>query len=306
MSADAGTANPQGRHGGPPWTEEHVRPIAVWQLVAAGLVVLGLAFVATRPAAEREAYRRAAMPVVPTVQPAPGPNLGGASPRQREGLASSLSSAQAQELEEEFRRGYSAFGPSPSLRGQPVSLSRPRVRMVSQLDVPAPEAPEVLRAEWRMLSVLNDERMRNGLAPLAPDDTLANVARWRSDDMASRNYFSHDIGGYLVFSVLRDTGYSYRTAGENLAYNYYTEDRSVSEAHAALLRSPSHRENMLRPDFTHAGIGVAVVADGRRIYTQLFSTPYAQMPQKPAPPPAPPTLEVEPLAVPVNLLVPRI
>jgi hypothetical protein len=36
------------------------------------------------------------------------------------------------------------------------------------------------------------------------------------------------------------------------------------------MASPMHRANIVRPDYTHLGVGVAVTADGRVIYTQLF------------------------------------
>lgn len=88
--------------------------------------------------------------------------------------------------------------------------------------------------------------------------------------MAARNYFSHDIGGYQVFQVLRDWGISYRVAGENLAYNYFGPDAAAAQAEWALMESPGHRANILRPDFTHVGMGVAVAADGRYLFTQLF------------------------------------
>ena len=254
------------------WDDTPSRAIPRWHWLVAGVVGVTMLFFASHaPPATRTAP--GAM-IVPTVQPARGPNLGGAAPSQREGLTTSLTSIQAQDLEDEFRRGYSAFGPSPSTRGQPVSSSQPRVRMINQSLAPPPDAPEVVRDEWRMLNTLNEARIQNGLAPVAPDDSLADIARWRSDDMAARNYFSHDIGGFLVFQVLKDAGYSYRVAGENLAYNYFPAQDSVVQAHLALMNSPSHRANILRADFTRAAIGVAVVADGRRIYTQLFSTPF--------------------------------
>ena len=127
-----------------------------------------------------------------------------------------------------------------------------------------------MAAEAQALDLVNADRAANGLPGLQFDPTLATIARWRSEDMASRGYFSHDIGGYQVFQVLRDWGVSYRVAGENLAYNYYGQDSAPAQAERALMDSPGHRANILRPDYTHMAVGVAVAADGRYLFTQLF------------------------------------
>jgi uncharacterized protein YkwD len=37
--------------------------------------------------------------------------------------------------------------------------------------------------------------------------------------------------------------------------------------------SPGHRENLLNPDYTESGIGVAQAADGAWFVTQIFATP---------------------------------
>lgn len=126
--------------------------------------------------------------------------------------------------------------------------------------------------EAQFLDLLNADRIGNGLAPLEYDASLAAIARWRSEDMASRGYFSHDIGGYQVFQVLKDQGISYRIAGENLAFNYFQPDQTAPAAEQALMQSPGHRANILRPDYTHAGVGIAFAPDGRVLFTQIFKT----------------------------------
>src|SRR5687768_3732756 len=124
--------------------------------------------------------------------------------------------------------------------------------------------------ETLLIDLVNADRAANGLSALEFDPGLATVARWRSEDMAARGYFSHDIGGYQVFQVLRDWGIAYRVAGENLAYNYHAPEQTAAQAERALMESPSHRANILRGDYTHVGVGVAVAPDGRFLFTQLF------------------------------------
>jgi uncharacterized protein YkwD len=143
----------------------------------------------------------------------------------------------------------------------------PRVAHAESAYVPLELA---LSVETQLIDLVNADRAAHGLAPLQFDPSLATIARWRSEDMAARNYFSHDIGGYQVFQVLRDWGIPYRVAGENLAYNYHGADSAAAQAEVALMNSPAHRANILRADYTHVGVGVAVSTDGRYLFTQLF------------------------------------
>ncbi|MGI8424849.1 MAG: CAP domain-containing protein [Chloroflexota bacterium] len=141
---------------------------------------------------------------------------------------------------------------------------------VAHADALAAPADARLSAEAQLIDAVNADRAANGLAPLAIDAELTDIARWRSDDMVARDYFSHDIGGYQVFTVMKDRGIGYRLAGENLAYNYQPLNKTVAAAEVALMNSPSHRANILREDFSHIGVGMAVGTDGKVVFTQLF------------------------------------
>src|SRR5689334_14477254 len=69
-----------------------------------------------------------------------------------------------------------------------------------------PSAPaaalDVAAAEAQFLDLLNADRTGNGLALLQADQRLMDLARWRSEDMVARNFFSHDIGGLTIFQLL--------------------------------------------------------------------------------------------------------
>ena len=112
-----------------------------------------------------------------------------------------------------------------------------------------PPAPEL---EAQMLQLMNQERARAGLAPLAPDPELREVARRHSADMFARGYFSHVTPeGRSPFDRMAAAGVAYRTAGENLALA-----PTLSLAHTGLMNSPGHRANILHPDFGRVGIGI--------------------------------------------------
>ena len=106
--------------------------------------------------------------------------------------------------------------------------------------------------EKQMLDLVNRERQANGLAPLAPDPELTEVARRHSADMFARGYFAHDTPeGLSPFDRMRAANVRFLTAGENLALA-----PTLSVAHTGLMNSPGHRANILRREFGRVGIGV--------------------------------------------------
>lgn len=124
-------------------------------------------------------------------------------------------------------------------------------------------------AERQMLDLLNEERTSAGLRALIWDDRLLPVARQHSEEMFRLKYFAHTspVSG-TPFDRLRSAGITYSRAGENLAYA-----QSVAVAHRGLMQSPGHRENVLRPEFTHIAIGIISAGPYGRMFTQLFATP---------------------------------
>jgi hypothetical protein len=92
--------------------------------------------------------------------------------------------------------------------------------------------------------------------------------------MATQSYYAHvSPDGKTPLDWLKAAGYNYLNAGENLVI-----DRDTSkEAVTAWMNSPEHRENILRPQFTEIGVGVAKGKyDGLDtiFVVQEFGTPY--------------------------------
>lgn len=108
-----------------------------------------------------------------------------------------------------------------------------------------------LSAADEVLALVNRERQKGGLPPLAGDPALSAIAQDHAEDMAGRHYFSHTSPeGQDPFDRLKAAGISYRRAGENIACN--TEGaRSVVRL---WMGSPRHKQNILG-DFTRAGVG---------------------------------------------------
>lgn len=120
--------------------------------------------------------------------------------------------------------------------------------------------------EKEMLSMVNQERERNGLNFLQFDEELSNAARIHSADMLKRAYFSHySPEGKNTYDRLKIEGIEYRLAGENLALA-----ENTMQAHDGLMSSPVHKANILNKTFTHIGIGVMDAGHHGLMITQMF------------------------------------
>ncbi len=118
--------------------------------------------------------------------------------------------------------------------------------------------------EREVVRLVNAERTKRGLSPLAENWQLSRVARYKSQDMKDRGYFSHTSPTYgSPFQMMKNFGISYKTAGENIARGQSTPAAVVN----AWMNSSGHRANILNSSFTEIGVGY--VADGR-YWTQMF------------------------------------
>jgi len=127
-------------------------------------------------------------------------------------------------------------------------------------------------SEQQLVALTNQSRAAAGLKALKVDSTLTSVARWRSKDMITNNYFSHDIPGYgMVFKKLDSIGYCYKVAGENIGWNTYPDDVATTQIHQAFMGSPGHRANILGTDWNVMGVGSYKGSDGKKMWTVLFA-----------------------------------
>jgi uncharacterized protein YkwD len=147
---------------------------------------------------------------------------------------------------------------------------------------PAVAALDVASAEALFFALVNEDRAAYGLPPLAKDERLMALARWRSADMVNRDYYSHTIPGRScyrnlcyeqggdVFRVVNDLRIAWLVVSENITWPGGPDERVALNAEYSLMHSASHRAAILDPDHTHLGVGIAQGADGRTLFTQLF------------------------------------
>lgn len=110
------------------------------------------------------------------------------------------------------------------------------------------------------VSAVNASRAQSGLAPYTLRSDLSSVAYSWAKHMAASGTLSHNPD-------LANQVSNWTYLGENVGYG--PDWRTIENA---LMKSPSHRANILDRDFTEIGVGVVVV-DGRMWVTQVFRRP---------------------------------
>ena len=128
--------------------------------------------------------------------------------------------------------------------------------------VPAASAPSAAqRFADRVLVLTNAERSSRGLAPLALSVCADRYADLWSLTQAQRDAMSHQPLAPIAQACAAPM------VGENVGYGNVTPEQMV----AMWMASAGHRANLLRPEYTHLGVGAAATATGRWYGTQVFA-----------------------------------
>lgn len=109
-----------------------------------------------------------------------------------------------------------------------------------------------------LLDATNKKRAESGLPKLNFNPALDKAAQSKAEDMANRNYWSHDTpDGKKPWDFITASEYAYGKAAENLAYGFNNSDLTV----AGWMNSTGHRENILDKDLKDVGFGIVNVPD---------------------------------------------
>lgn len=99
----------------------------------------------------------------------------------------------------------------------------------------------------------NQERQKGGLVELSLNEALTRAAELKASDMFEHNYWAHiSPTGIEPWEWFYQTGYTYETAGENLAKNYPNATATV----AAWMASEKHRANIMNERYVDVGFAV--------------------------------------------------
>ncbi|MCX7881120.1 MAG: CAP domain-containing protein [Patescibacteria group bacterium] len=125
----------------------------------------------------------------------------------------------------------------------------------------------------KLYQLTNQKRQENGLPPLQYNDKLSQAAYKKAQDMFAKNYWAHFApDGTSPWSFILSVGYQYEYAGENLAKNFMFSNGVVD----AWMNSPTHRENILRREYSEIGFAVVNgVLNGEEttLVVQMFGKP---------------------------------
>ena len=106
----------------------------------------------------------------------------------------------------------------------------------------------------RVIQLANFERARAGVRPLAANPSLARSAQNYAFLLARQSCWGHYCGPIPSFvNRNRAAGYTGASQGENLAMGQATPEAVI----ATWMASPAHRRNLLNPNSTEVGVGLA-------------------------------------------------
>jgi uncharacterized protein YkwD len=196
-----------------------------------------------------------------------------------------------------FERARMEFHPELALKGQAVQLSLlgkvALEKVAAPAQVPAaqetgkgPEAPPAQREEQKtapapvnlaeaeafLLRSINEQRAAAGMKPVEVDAATTGLARERSTDMATRNYFSHSTPeGEKFLGMMSQRGIVYAYAGEILARNNYPDAQAPVTAMSTYLNSAPHKAILMDGRYNLVGVGYARSdEDSMHYFTVIF------------------------------------
>lgn len=152
--------------------------------------------------------------------------------------------------------------PQPAKAAQASTVSQNGVEYLASVE------DEVLR-------LCNVERSKVGLSPLVMAGNVREAARFKAQEMLTKNYFDHNSPySGTPFDLMRNRGIQFGYGGENIQMSQGKDKATVTAQYLVTnwMNSPGHRANILKPEFKKMGIGVAFSSNGNKAYeSQLFT-----------------------------------
>lgn len=108
-------------------------------------------------------------------------------------------------------------------------------------------------SEETLLFLTNQERIKNGASPLMLSPELSQAAGKKADDMFRYDYWAHNSPqGKTPWVFIKESGYRYVYAGENLAKGF----TSTNDAVKAWMASLDHKANLISSNYKDVGFAV--------------------------------------------------
>src|SRR5215471_8510629 len=118
--------------------------------------------------------------------------------------------------------------------------------------------------EQQVVTLVNLERAKQGVAPLTVSSELTVAARAYAQQLATQRFLSHVAPDGTTFDK-RDEAAGYR-GWTYLEENLAAGQTSPAQAVAAWMASPPHREDILSPNVRETGVGYYVLPGSPYVY----------------------------------------
>lgn len=169
---------------------------------------------------------------------------------------------------------------APSALAQVVDVAS-NEQVTIEIEGESPEPPKSAERDATVAAIVersNAFRKEQGKEPVAVDQTLQATAQKFADYMAEQDRYGHQADGRTPSQRAKSQGYDYAILLENIAYAYDSRGFEAPALAEKLVQgwidSPPHRENLLDPDVTAIGVGVAESRTTHYYYAvQLFGRP---------------------------------
>lgn len=171
-----------------------------------------------------------------------------------------------------------------------------------KVDYPAVLGSSINLSTEQLVTLTNREREKQQLSPLQMSDVLSKAAGMKADYMFAENFWAHDgPDGTTPWYFFKKVGYNYTYAGENLARGFTDSE----EVMTAWIDSPTHRENILSPNYNEVGFAIKkgeLLGEETTLIVEMFgstnTTPLADVPNDQ-------TMQVLPAAIDAKQVFPK-
>ncbi|PWU22495.1 hypothetical protein C5B42_05770 [Candidatus Cerribacteria bacterium 'Amazon FNV 2010 28 9'] len=130
----------------------------------------------------------------------------------------------------------------------------------------------------QVVAQTNEQRTNGGLAPLSIDGKLVSAAIAKGNNMCADQYWAHiSPSGITPWVFIKNAGYQYSVAGENLARDFSDTSSMV----AAWMASPTHRENIMNPRYEDIGVAAvncSLLGSDTTLVVQMFGSKLVNTP----------------------------
>ena len=158
-----------------------------------------------------------------------------------------------------------------------VALACAAVSHAAQTDTPFTQDVEA-----RVVALTNELRKQQGLPAVQPEARLIDAGRYFAGYIAKTDKLDHDADGSSPPERAKKRGYNHCIIAENLAFEYdsagFSPERLARNFVQGWSESATHRANMLEPEITQIGVGVAPGPKSGEYYAvQVLGRPLSQI-----------------------------